>query len=498
MRSLGQELRLFLSLAMPLAAAQVAQSATGFVDTLMMGWMGPEVLAAGGLSSITLMTILLIALGVVAGVGPLMAEAFGAGKGDRLRTVFQQGLWLAALLAVPVVLGLHQLGPVLERLGQSPETIAIGQPYLTVMRWGFLPAVAFGVLRSALAALGQARPVLGVVVVGTLINGVGNYLLGFGKLGFPGLGISGLAMASVLSQWFMAIALLVYLWRGTGLRSHRLFAGRWALCGGIFRRLLGLGVPIAIGYGLETLLFTIGTYLAGALGTTTLAAHQIVFQTILVVFMVPLGMSFAATALVGKRQGQWQRIHLGGAAGVLGRGLDDAGAEAGTAAGTAVGTTVGTEAGTEAGTEGEVDGWGVRRAAWVSVGGAAGFMTVMAGVLLLFPRMVVGLYIDPDAPQNAAVVAQVLPMLRVAAIAQIADGVQKTAQGALQGLQDVRVPTLLSLASFWGVGLTSGWWLGFGLGWGGTGLWLGQSIGVAVAATLFVLRLRWVMGKSEG
>ena len=136
---------------------------------------------------------------------------------------------------------------------------------------------------------------------------------------------------------------------------------------------------------------------------------------------------------------------------------------------------------------------GIRRSGYLSIGIGLGFIILVTIAMLLFPQAIVSLYLDIDDPANAEILALALPMLTIATVSQIPDVIQKITYGALQGIQDTRVPMLLSIPSFWGIGLTGGYVLGFPLGWGGTGLWLGQSIGIAIAAILFVVRFRHQM-----
>ncbi|MGD1922549.1 MAG: MATE family efflux transporter [Pleurocapsa sp.] len=206
------------------------------------------------------------------------------------------------------------------------------------------------------------------------------------------------------------------------------------------------GIPIGIFIGLELGVFTVVTYLMGALGTEVLAAHQIVFQTVTVTFMIPLGMSYAATVRVGQSLGQ--------------KSLK-----------------------------------GVARAGYTSIAIGSTFSILIAIAMLVFPQAIVGLYVDLNNPANGSIVELALPMLTVATVSQILDGVQKITYGTLQGLQDTRIPVFLSIPSFWIVGLPIGYFLGFSRGLGGTGLWLGQSVGVAIAAVLFLLRFRHLIIK---
>jgi MATE family multidrug resistance protein len=200
-----------------------------------------------------------------------------------------------------------------------------------------------------------------------------------------------------------------------------------------------IGVAIAVTIVLEYGLFTAITFLMGILGTEFLAAHQTAYQTATVIYMVPLGMSYAVTARVG----QWF-------------GLQDC--------------------------------QGTRRAGYVGIASVATFMGLMAIVLIFYRQQVIGIYLDVHNPDNANIIRLAVPMLLISALAQLLDGIQRVAMGALYGMQDTRIPMLLSGFAFWGVGLTSGYLLGFLLNLQGIGLWIGQSIGVAVAGVFFVWR----------
>ena len=438
---LRDEVREFLKLAVPLASAQVAQSATGFADTVMMGRMGPDVLAAGGLAAIIYMAIMSTLGGAVMGVSPLVAEAFGAGNTSRIEQVTRQGLWLALLLSLPVAYGTGHLDGWMLRAGQSEGTVALANTYLDIILWSLFPVAGFTVLRGMVSALSRARPVSITIVVGTAFNIVGNYVLGFGKLGFPAMGLQGLALATVLAWWGMFVGLGLYVWLHPAMKGYRVFGGLRRIQLDCLWELVWVGVPIGLFSGLEAGFFTTVMLMVGTLGTEVLAAHQVVLQTIVVVFMVPLGISFATTVRVG----QW-----------LGR----------------------------------RDVLGIRQAAWVSTVATASFTGVVSVVFLLVPEQVIGIYLDVNEPANARVVSLAVPLLMVAALAQVMDGLQKTVYGLLQGLQDTRVPTVLNAIGFWGIGLSLGYVLGFPLGMGSVGLWIGQSVAVAVVAALFMWRFR--------
>ena len=434
------ELRELLKIAVPLASAQVAQSATGFADTVMMGRMGADVLAAGGLAALIFLSIMTATTGVVMGISPLVAEAYGAGQISRIQRMVRQGLWLAVLTAIPAMLVMGHFDRWMLQAGQAETTVRLADTYLDILLWGLFPVIGFAALRAFVSALSRAQPVMTIVVIGTVFNVVGNYVLGFGKFGFPQMGLAGLALASVVAQWGMCIAMAFYIAGHPHLRNYQIFRQLHQLRPRVLWQLIWVGVPIGVFSGLEAGFFLVIMFWVGTLGTATLAAHQIVFQTIVVVFMVPLGISYATTVRVG----QW-----------LGR----------------------------------CDFAGIQLSAWISVGITTLFVAAVSMGVLLFPKQVIGIYLDVQNPENATVIALALPLLVIGAIAQVLDGFQKAVYGSLQGLQDTQVPMLLNMLGYWGVGLSVGYVLGFQFGMGSRGLWIGQSVAIAVVAGLFAWRL---------
>ncbi len=444
--SLAREVREFFKLAIPLTGIQLSQAAIGFVDTLMMGRMGLETLAAGGLASLTFSVFLYTAAGVVMGISPIVAMAYGAHNKPEIERVVQQGCLLVIGMSIPIAFGITNFDLLMRHLGQADTTVTLGNTYLDIMAWGFLPALGFSMLRSVVSAMSHPKIVMSIAIGGTMINIIGDYALGFGKLGFPNLGIAGLAIASITAMWAMFLALIAYILTQKELKTYQFFPNIYRLDRQILGSLVRVGIPIGVATALEIGLFTIVTYLMGLLGTEVLAAHQIILQTIAITFMVPLAMSYAATIRVGQEIGQHNLV-------------------------------------------------GATRAGYVSGGVGLGFMLLLAVILLVFPQQIIGIFIDTYNPKNATVIRLATGMMQVAALSQILDGPQKIFMGALYGLQDTRIPMLLSLLAFWGVGLTSGYWLGFHTSLGGRGLWIGQSIGIAISAIMFFWRFHHLTSK---
>jgi multidrug resistance protein, MATE family len=429
----------FLKLSIPLAGVQLSQAAIGFVDTLMMGRMGLETLAAGGLAALTFSVFLYTATGITMGVSPMVATAYGAGDRHQIQQVVRQGCLLVVGLTLPIAFCIANFDLLMHQLGQAESTVVLGNTYLDIMVWGFFPALGFSLLRSVVTAMSHPQIVMPIAIGGTLINIIGDYCLGFGKFGCPRLGIAGLGLASILAMWAMFLSLVVYISTQKELKSYQFFRQIYRIDRRILTSLVKVGLPIGIATALEIGLFTIVTYLMGLLGTEVLAAHQVVLQTIAITFMVPLAMSYAATIRVGRAIGQDDLV-------------------------------------------------GATRAGYVGAAIGLGFMLIMAAILLLFPHQIIGIFLDISDPRNANVVSLATGIMTIAAISQILDGPQKIIMGALYGLQDTRIPMILSFLAFWGVGLTSGYWLGFHTSLGGNGLWIGQSIGIAISAGMFFWR----------
>lgn len=438
-RSISSEIRATLHLGIPLAAAQLAQSLTAFVDTVMMGLLGSQTIAAGGLGAVTFTLLLLVSSAIVSAVSPLVAEAYGAARIQMVKCVVCQGLWLAIIFGVPISLIVFHGKSLLLLFGQDASVVTLTEEYLQAIAWGVIPAIAFAVLRNFVSGVSQPRPIMVIVICGTFLNIAANYVLMFGKLGFPALGLAGIGWGSTLSFWSMLISLIVYINSESTLKKYHVFSNFHQFNRQIFGEILHIGLPIGMLTAVEAGLFTVTTFIMGMLGTVTLAAHQIALQTAATTFTVALGISFATTVRVGQEVGQ-KSIKGARLAGYVG----------------------------------------------ISLGGI--FMALMGILFWLMPERIVSLYLDINNPANTAVVNQAKALLRVAAFFQIADGIQVTAVGALRGFRDTKIPMLIGIFAYWCIGLTSGYLLGLKLGFGGVGLWWGLALGLAVASVVLTWR----------
>jgi MATE family, multidrug efflux pump len=435
------ELRATLALAVPLAVANLAQMAMGVTNTVMVGRLGAVPLAAAGLGGMLFFTFGVVLQGIPFAVAPLAAHALGSGDRAAAGRIAGAGLMLALLLAVPFVAALTSLDRMLAALGYSPAlAIEIGR-YLRALAWGAPAFLGLAVQRSLLAALLHTRPVMTVLVACVAGNAALNWVLIWGHLGAPALGMAGSGYASAVNQWLMLAGLALagrMLPRVAALRMWRnMFAAGRAEMASILR----LGAPIGALRGIEVGLFATTSVLMGFLGTAALAAHQLVMNVASISFMVPLGLSQAATVRVAQE---------------LGAGRPDA----------------------------------ARCASFTAIALGIAFMAAAALVLLAFPRAIIAVYLDATDPRNNETIAIARQLIVIAAVFQVFDGIQVIAAGALRGYKDTLIPMLLATCGYWCVGFAGGWLFAFRLGYGPVGLWWGFALGLAVVALLLSLRLR--------
>ena len=429
-----------LRLAGPLAVAQLAQMAMGLTDTVMLGALGGDALAAGGLGMMLYISVTILLQGMLTSVSIVVAQARGAGDDGAVAPAYWAGLGMSLLLSVPAWAVFSLSGPLLRAAGQPAELVRDTAAYMDVLRWATPGTmVGIGLMRAYLPAIGQGAVLLWVALAAAVANGVLCWGLIHGAWGLPAMGMAGSAMATVLVMTGMAAVLLAWL---HGRPALRRFAAWRRPEAALLRRMAGLGLPVTGTFAVETGLFLAISLLIGQLGAAPLAAHQIALSIASVSFMIPLAIGQAANVRVGNRVG------------------------AGDAA-------------------------GARRAGLVAIGLGAAAEAAAVAVLLLAPGTLAGLYIDPALPANAEALATAMTLIGIAAAFQVADGMQAVAAGALRGLGDTRVPFGLAAAGYWGLGFPLAWWLTGPMGAGPAGAWWGLAaslLAVAVALTLRFLR----------
>ena len=424
------ELRALARLAWPVVLGNLGTMGMGVVDTLMVGRLGAESLAAVAIGATWSFAALIPAMGACSGLDPWFAQAYGAGRPDEAGRALVRGALVLAVMAAPVV-ALHLVAaPALTALGQPAEVIPDAARYSQILAWTVAPVLGFHLLRHFLQGDGEMRAPAAVVAVANGVNLLANAALIYGWWGAPAMGVAGCAWATVIARSFMFAALVALAL--PALRRARPRGGIFEV--GPTRRMASDALLVAAQSAMEAWAFNAATFLAGRLGALPVAAHAIVMNLASLAFMVPLGVSSAAATRVGNLLGAGAR-------------------------------------------------WD--RAGWSAVGLGAGLMGVSALLFAGLPGSLVRLYTG-----EAPVIEMAASMLVVAAAFQIFDGIQVVSFGVLRGAGDVRLPALANAVGYWAIGLPLGAWLAFRTDWGVAGIWVGLTVGLASVAGLLMLRLR--------
>ena len=428
------ELRAMVRLALPIVAVQLGQMLMGVVDTIMVGHVSPEAIAAVALGNLYFFGAAIFGMGALMALDPVVAQAVGAGDTIGVARGVQRGLILALGLSVVATALLLPARPVLGLLRQPAGVADVAATYARVEIVGILPFYLFGALRQSLQAIKRVAPIVGAIVAGNLTNVGLNYLWIYGNLGFPAGGAIGSAWATSVSRWVMLALLLAVAWRS--LRPQLIPLRREALAWEPLRRMVVLGAPIGIQYELEYGVFAVVGIMMGWMGMEQLAGHQVALNLASLALMVPLGVSAAAAVLVGH---------------AVGRG----------------------------------DIAEARRAAAAGLVAGVGFMSASALVMLLLPMSLARIYTT-----DAGVAALAASLIPIAGVFQVFDGIQVVSIGILRGVADTRAPMVVNVLGFWLVGLPVSAALGFGAGGGPRGLWWGLTVGLMLVALILVWRVR--------
>lgn len=424
-----------MRVAWPLIVNYLAVAGINFSDAVMAGRLGARELAAVAVGGSVWMLGFSLCLGILMAISPIVSRFFGAGELGSIGRYVRQGIWLSQVLGL-LIFAAAQLwiDPVLVYIGIDPEFRDLTVGYVRAIAFG-LPAISlFLVFRFTSEAIGFTRPVMYMSLISLAVNVLGNYVLMFGKFGAPALGAIGCGISSAISMCVVAGGLVTIAIVHPRYRPLGIFTRIAPLRLSIFREMLGLGVPIAITITAETGLFSAISILVGTLGTTIAAAHQIAINFASTMFMIPLALSSAITVRIGHELGAGRPVEAryAGSTGLL---------------------------------------------------MCAIFMSVSAVVLLLFKESVVSLYTNDESVRAIAI-----SLLFMAAIFQVADGLQIGAAAALRGYKDTRVPMAVNLFAYWVLAFPLAYLSAVTFRLHPQYIWGAFVLGLSVAATILTLR----------
>ncbi len=434
-----------LQIALPLVLAEIGWMLMGLVDTMMVGRLPDAAIAmsAVALAQILFNTVAFGVGGILLGLDTVIAQAHGAGKLHEANRWLVHGLILAAAVAALLTL-LFALAPLgMQHISTDATVIAGAIGTLRALNLGILPLLLYFTLRRYLQAFNHVRPIAAALISANFINLLFNWLLiyshswqiGSTHLGWRGLGVVGSGLATSFARLYLALFLGVAIWLLDRRHRYGISGVSWKTEAHLLQRLLQLGLPAGATILVEIAIFAVVTLLISTLGPVPLAGHEIALNVISFTFMIPMGISAAASVRVGQAIGRR-------------------------------------------------DAFAARAAGWTALALSAAVMLAAAVGYLAVPHLIARLF-TPDR----AVIAATVPLFAVAALFQICDGLQVTVIGALRGAGDTHSGLITHLCCYWLLGLPTGVYLGFHRHLGARGLWLGLSLALTLAG--LILLYRW-------
>jgi MATE family multidrug resistance protein len=447
---LSKEFRYNWKLSAPVIMGMLGHTFVGLVDNIMVGQLGSAELAAVSLGNSFFFVAMSLGIGFSTAITPLVAEADSENNFKKGKSAFKHGLFLCIVLSL-LLFGMILLAkPLMYLMEQPEEVVLLTMPYLDIIAISLIPLIIFQGFKQFSDGLSLTKHAMYATIVGNLINIGLNYILIFGKLGFPKMGIVGAGVGTLVSR----LAMIAIIWtllkndkKASAFVTHiRLFI----LDSTMLKKIINLGLPSAMQMFFEVAIFTSAIWLSGLLGKNAQAANQIALNLSSMTFMIAMGLSVTAMIRVGNQKGLRNYEEL------------------------------------------------QRIAKSIFLMGIM-FASVFALLFLIFHDIFPALYLDLDDVNNYSdnqeVVSIASKLLLVAALFQISDSAQVIFLGALRGLQDVKIPTVLTFIAYWMIGFPTSYFLGKESAYGSTGIWIGLLVGLASASIFLYLRFIYLTNR---
>lgn len=437
-------------LAAPVMLGMLGHTFVSFIDNIMVGQLGTAELAAVSLGNSFMFIAMSLGIGFSTAITPLVAEADSAKDFAAGKAAFKHGLFLCTVLGILLFLLVLFAKPLMYLMKQPVEVVALALPYLNLVAFSLIPLIVFQAFKQFSDGLSMTKYPMYATILGNVINVILNYLFIFGKFGFPELGIVGAAFGTLASRFIMLWYLWYLLKKKDKSKAFVTNIKLFILDKLMFRKIINLGAPSAMQMFFEVAIFTAAIWLSGLLGKNPQAANQIALNLSSMTFMVAMGLGVVSMIRVGNQKGLKKYHEL-------------------------------------------------RRIAFSLFLLGTIFAIGFAVLFAIFNNYLPSIYVDLDDvvnfDDNMEVVSIASKLLLAAAIFQISDSIQVVVLGALRGLQDVKIPTLITFISYWLVGFPISWFLGKEEAYASFGIWLGLLAGLTTASILLYFRFNYLTKK---
>jgi len=439
-----------IKLATPVILGMLGHTLVAFVDNIMVGQLGTAELAAVSLGNSFMFIAMSLGIGFSTAITPLVAEADSEGNFVAGKSSFKHGLFLCTVLGIALFLMVFLAKPLMYLMNQPPEVVDLAMPYLNLVAISLIPLIIFQAFKQCSDGLSITRYPMYATIIANVVNVILNYLFIFGKFGFPEMGVVGAAIGTLASRFIM----LGYLWflmsQHYKSRAYVLQIKLFKLSKRMLKKLLNLGFPSALQMFFEVAIFTAAIWLSGILGKNPQAANQIALNLSTMTFMVAMGFSVVATIRASNQKGLRRFREL-------------------------------------------------RRIAFSIFLLTTICASFFAIGFMLFNGDLPKMYLDYSDQIKFADNFQVLTiaskLLLIVAVFQISDAVQVVVLGALRGMQDVKIPTLITFIAYWMIGFPISYYLGMYTEYKSSGIWIGLLAGLTASAVMLYLRFHYLSKK---
>lgn len=431
-----QHYKALFTLGIPIIIGQIGIIILGFADTLMIGHYGTNELAAASFVNNMFTLAIIFATGFSYGLTPVVGSLFGRGETRMVGRVLKNSLFANTLLALLLTAIMTVLYANLHRLGQPEELLPLMRPYFIVLLISLLFVLLFNSFKQFADGITDTRISMWILLGGNLLNIIGNYILIYGKLGMPEMGLLGAGVSTLTSRILMVVAFALFFFCSKRYRVYKEGFLQGMINRADFLHLNRLGWPVAMQMGMETASFSLSTVMVGWIGTTALAAHQIMLTVSQVCFMVYYGMGAAVAVRISNFHGQGNLP-------------------------------------------------AVRRVA------QSGFHLILllafcTSLPIFLLRHDIGYWFVDDAAVSLMVMQLIIPVM----IYQFGDGLQCNYANALRGISDVKPVMYIAFVAYLLVSLPAGYLFGFVMDWGIVGVWMAFPFGLTTAGALYYWRFR--------
>ena len=421
-----------------------------FADNIMVGQLGAAELAAVSLGNSFFFIAMSLGIGFATAITPLVAEADAANIKSDVRNALKHGLILCIALGIILLLAMFFSIPLMLKMNQPQDVVELAMPYLQIIAISIIPLVIFEAMKRFSDGLSNTKYPMYATIFANILNVILNYLLIFGTYGFPKLGIVGAGIGTLISRIMMVILLWLIFINKQKFKTFITELNFFKTKKRVFKKIIDLGLPSALQMFFEVGIFTAAIWLSGILGKNFQAANQIAFNLSAMTFMVGVGLSVAAMVRVGNQ-----------------RGFDDY--------------------------------LSLRRIAFSIFILTIIIEIVFAFLFLILKDWLPTLYLETEniskLAENTEVIMIASKLLIIVALFQIFDGLQVVILGALRGMQDVKIPTIITLISYWLIGFPICYYLGLYTPLKSLGIWIGLLISLVSASIMLFIRFNFLTKK---